>query len=354
MHGDIPLLADWEQSDEATVIYPMNTKAAIGYVDKMVNLGDFKNIDPQAPTHDDIRHIGGLTFIMARTTHGEIGYSLPGVVKNPPAEDLDILLQFAGAFDLAHRRFLDLQKAEKQAREVQIEFALEKVRSRTMAMKHSDELQEASFLLDQQVRALGINTWGCVFNIYGENESTEWFGNEAGVLPTYTVPRTGIFKEYYDKGQKGETLWIQEFSGEACTAHYETMSSLPVIGDVLLQLKETNNGFPTYQIDHVAFFNYGYLLFITKEHIPDAHEIFKRFAKVFEQTYTRFLDLQKAEAQAREAQIEASLERVRTASLAMHKSDELLEVVTVLFEQINETGIDLANAGATAINVFVP
>jgi hypothetical protein len=33
--------------------------------------------------------------------------------------------------------------------------------------------------------------------------------------------------------------------------------------------------------------------------------VFRRFANRFEQAYTRFLDLQKAEAQAREAQIEA-------------------------------------------------
>src|SRR5213075_2191875 len=32
-----------------------------------------------------------------------------------------------------------------------------------------------------------------------------------------------------------------------------------------------------------------------------------RFGKVFQQTYTRFLDLQKAEVQARESQIEAGL-----------------------------------------------
>ena len=32
-------------------------------------------------------------------------------------------------------------------------------------------------------------------------------------------------------------------------------------------------------------------------------DIVLRFAKVFEQTYTRFLDLQKAEAQAREAKL---------------------------------------------------
>ncbi|MBD0849284.1 ATP-binding protein [Maribacter arenosus] len=522
MHGDIPLLAKWEKSNNATVVYAMNAKEAIDYVDKMVNLGDFQNIDPQAPTHEDIKHIGGLTFVMARTTHGEIGYSLPGVVKKPPAEDIDILIQFASAFDLAHRRFLDLQKAEKQAREVQIELALEKVRSRTMgmqrsdelrdtalllfqqveelginsfacgfniwdkdkkfatawmagkdrlqppfrtnssedvyllfreaekrgdalfvleqegkvledhykylvsipevkalakaglsfptfqiihcayfkegylmfithepvpnahdifirfakvfeqtytrfldlqkaeaqareseielalervrartmAMQHSDELQEASYLLDEQVRALGVKTWGCAFNIYGDKESTEWFGNEAGILPTYSVPRKGIFKEYYEKGQKGESIFIQEFSGKACIDHYEYMSTLPVIGDVLKQLKETNDGFPTYQIDHVVYFKYGYLLFITKEHVPDAYDIFKRFAKVFEQTYTRFLDLQKAEAQAREAQIEAALERTRTQSMLMQHSNELNTTAQVFHEQLQLLGID--------------
>ncbi|MEZ4780824.1 MAG: nuclear transport factor 2 family protein, partial [Flavobacteriaceae bacterium] len=123
IHGEIPQLAKWEKSKKPTVVYTMNVDEAIDYVDKMVALGDFKNIDPQAPTHDDIRHIGGLTFIMARTTHGEIGYSLPGIVKNPPKEDIDILVKFAGAFDLAHQRFLDLQKSEKQARETQIELA---------------------------------------------------------------------------------------------------------------------------------------------------------------------------------------------------------------------------------------
>ena len=65
------------------------------------------------------------------------------------------------------------------------------------------------------------------------------------------------------------------------------------------------------------------------------NDIFKRFAKVFEQTYTRFLDLQKAEAQAREAQIEAALERVRARAMAMHHSDELSDVLAILFEQFD-------------------
>jgi hypothetical protein len=74
---------------------------------------------------------------------------------------------------------------------------------------------------------------------------------------------------------------------------------------------------PQWQKLHCAYFSKGYLCIITQ--VPCTEEpIFKRFAQVFDLTYTRFLDLQKAEAQAREAQIEAALEKVRSRSLAMH------------------------------------
>ena len=74
-------------------------------------------------------------------------------------------------------------------------------------------------------------------------------------------------------------------------------------------------------------------------------EIMLRFAKVFQQTYTRFQDLQKAEAQTKEAQIEAALERVRSRSKAMHKSTELLEAGEILFAEINRLGIESLTAG---------
>ena len=67
--------------------------------------------------------------------------------------------------------------------------------------------------------------------------------------------------------------------------------------------------------------------------------------KVFEQTYTRFLDLQKAEAQAREAQIQLALERVRARTMAMQKSDELAEAATLLFTTIENLGNDLMECG---------
>ncbi len=159
IHGNIPLLAEWEKSDTSTVVYPMDVEAAIDYVHKMIALGDFKNIDPNAPGDDDIRHIGGLTFIMARTTHGEIGYSLPGMVPNPPAEDLDILVRFAGAFDLAHQRFLDLQKAEKQAQEIREE------RDRLEKTLHDLQLTQQQLIQSEKLASLGELTAGIAHEI---------------------------------------------------------------------------------------------------------------------------------------------------------------------------------------------
>ena len=71
----------------------------------------------------------------------------------------------------------------------------------------------------------------------------------------------------------------------------------------------------------------------------DEQEILRRFSVEFERTYTRFNDLKQAEAQAREAQIEAALERIRARTMSMQKSDELADTAAHLFRQLNELGI---------------
>ena len=173
-------------------------------------------------------------------------------------------------------------------------------------MKKSDELADLSMELVMQVQALGIDTWFCAFNIYDEDGkgSLEWGSNGQGTFPKYKTPREGVFLRYYEAAQSGETLLINEINENECSSHYEYLCSLPGVGEQLLKMKNDGIPFPTSQIDHVAFFKYGYILFITFEPVPEAHDIFKRFAKVFEQTYTRFLDLKHAEAQTRESQIE--------------------------------------------------
>jgi signal transduction histidine kinase len=208
-----------------------------------------------------------------------------------------------------------------------------------MAMQSSSELADVSYLLNKQVVELGIPTRGCAFNIYNEHDSTEWFSNLEGTLPTYKTPREKVFLKYYEAGKRGETLFIEDYSGKKIKDHYKYLLKAGLFGkDATVETIKAIT--PEVQIDHLAYFKYGYLLFITLIPAPEAHDIFKRFAKEFEQTYTRFLDLQKAEAQAREAQIEAGLERVRSKTMAMHNSQDVGNTVASLFDELVALGLE--------------
>ncbi|MDX1591981.1 MAG: hypothetical protein R3283_08460, partial [Balneolaceae bacterium] len=280
------------------------------------------------------RYITSISF-----SHGLIGITTH---QEPDPESIQILKRFGKVFQQTYTRFLDLQKAEHQARESEIQLALERVRSKSMAMHKSEELADLSMELVKQVKALGIETWFCAFNIYDDHPdgSLEWGSNGQGTFPKYRTPREGVFLRYYEAGQSGEKLLVNEITEEECPAHYDYLCSLPGVGDQLLKMKDEGISFPTYQIDHVAYFKYGYIIFITFEPVPESHDTFKRFARVFEQSYTRFLDLQRAEEQARESKIEAVLERVRARSMGMQKSEELIEVVREIGRGIQDLGIE--------------
>jgi len=255
----------------------------------------------------------------------------------------DLLIKFSRTFEQTYRRFLDLKKAEAQARESQIQLALERVRARTMAMQHSEELQDASNLLFKQVQSLDIPVWSCGFNIWEKREKicTGWMSTNDVIQPPFKVPLTEspTFIRFHKSRKNNEDFYVEKVEGKALAAHYKYMLSLPDFARIVEKRLRAGFKLPKSQINHVANFAHGNLVFISSEPVPDAWDIFKRFAKVFEQTYTRFLDLKKAEAQAREAQIEAALEKVRSTSMGMHHSDELKKVVGVLFDKLSELGL---------------
>ncbi|MBK6773278.1 MAG: nuclear transport factor 2 family protein [Ignavibacteria bacterium] len=256
-------------------------------------------------------------------------------------ESIQLLERFAGVFDLTYTRFLDLQKAEEQAREAQIEVALERVRSRTMAMHSSDELQEAAVLLFQQIRDLGVNTGSCGYIIWDneKKDASVWMSSpEGSIQEPFKLPHTKskIYKEIFTAKESGKDFFVKEVRGKELRNHFDYLTSVPGIGEKIKQLRKSGYKFPETIVYNIAFFKQGYLSFHTHELSSEAHDIFRRFANVFEQTYTRFLDLQKAEAQTREGQIQLALERVRAKAMAMQKSDQLLEVSLELYNQFKQ------------------
>ena len=258
-------------------------------------------------------------------------------------EDLNLVKRFRNVFELAYTRFLDIQQAEAQAKEAMIELALVRVRARTMAMQKSDELPDAANLLFQQMQTLGMPAWSAGYCIWDEDKQGVilWMSSEGVIQPPFHAPlnEDPTFIHMREAYEKGETFHVEAVGGDELVSHYKYMRTLPVVGKILDSIIDAGHPLPVFQIMHCAYFSQGFLLFITYEPMPQAWDIFKRFSNVFDQTYTRFLDLQKAEGQAREAQIETALERVRSHSLAMHHSEELEQVVGSLFDQLVELGL---------------
>jgi len=265
--------------------------------------------------------------------------------------EINIQKRFAAVFDQAYTRFLDLQKAELLAREARIETALEKVRARTMAMQHSNELKDAAALLFQQVKSLGAPAYSCGYNIWEKNEKefTSWMSTQDGSIingvPNIPLTEDANFIRYVESKQNGEPFFVLELAGERMQEHYQYLKTIPAFKAYFDYAVGVGFDLPKTQIHHLANFSHGNLLFITLEPCPEFHSVFKRFAAVFEQTYTRFLDLQRAEAQARESQIEAALERVRSRSMGMQKSEELKEVIQVVYEQFVHLNILVEHTG---------
>ena len=113
---------------------------------------------------------------------------------------------------------------------------------------------------------------------------------------------------------------------------------MPIIQRFSVDIMETVIPERTY---HLVKFSNGFMGSASPGDISEeSWALLNRATTVFSLAYTRFLDLQKAEAQTKEAQIELALERVRARTMAMHKSDELTETAAIVFQQLNNLGIE--------------
>jgi signal transduction histidine kinase/DNA-directed RNA polymerase subunit N (RpoN/RPB10) len=272
-------------------------------------------------------------------------------LKEPSKEVKALQRRAASVLDLAYQRFLDLKKAESQAREAQIEAALERVRSRTMAMQKSEELREVIQVVYDQLVQLGtqVDQAGFGMDYRESNDWNLWIADQGHEhpdlvhIPYFDTPQFNLFLEARDKGLDhfSDEMAFEEKNKffEECFKH----------GRVSDEVKEFIYSRPGWFTTTVLLENVT--LFITNlDGTPYSEaEIaaFMRFGKVFEQTYRRYLDLQKAEAQAREAQIEAALERVRSRTMAMQRSDELKEVIQLIYEQLKQLNFNIDSANFT-------
>ena len=180
-------------------------------------------------------------------------------------------------------------------------------------------------MLDELVK-LGVETVRCGIAIIDESKTMEvWTasskedGSVKLIIGKLDMSIHPLFRMVYDAWKNKESITTYELIGEDLKDYFRAVNNSPDY-----PIRYDIESMPYKQSNTAFIFPEGCLFVFSQAPLTtETTQIFKRFAGVFGQTYRRYLDLLKAEAQAREAKIEASLERVRAKAMAMHKSEDL-------------------------------
>ncbi len=320
------------------------TDAFTEFIVEGKELEEWKAFRKQNGEYDDIRlsNADVLYYYFYSISRGNVGISS---FKKISDEQVNILKKFRNVFDLSYKRYVDISNAEAQAKEAQIELALERVRARAMAMQKSDELSELVDTVFKELTKLDFALNWCIINIIDEPSLTNmvWAAN-----PETNKPPESYLMKFEDypfhhsmmKGyQERKTKHVYVLEGKEKKTYDDYLFNKTEWRRVPKAAQAASRAMKRY-VATFAFSNFGGLQTVGEEYLSEENlDILSRFGKVFDLTYTRFNDLQKAEAQAREAKIEASLERMRSVAMSIRKSEEMIQVAASLYHELKSLGI---------------
>ncbi|KAF0132054.1 MAG: integral membrane sensor signal transduction histidine kinase [Bacteroidetes bacterium] len=270
--------------------------------------------------------------------------------KSLSEEGLEIFKRFHNVFTLAYRRFTDIKLALAQAREAQIEAAVERVRAQSMAMYQTADLHKVNEEVLNQLYKLKVDglTGVSIYLVDEYDTVTIWDLSSPGNMSipnSYSIkydakkyPVMGEWVEIWKTTH--EDYFVLDAPKEKLIKAVEEFKEIhPEMG---IKFKNAiESGSLNHQWNPVGRLSDGVLsIDLINPPSEDTKTIVIKMAGAFNMAYQRFLDLQKAEAQAREARIEAALERIRSRALIMHNSTEVGDVSDLLFYELEKMDIN--------------
>jgi signal transduction histidine kinase len=255
-------------------------------------------------------------------------------------------------------RIAELEKETASIRrELEIEEALERVRSRAMNMHNSLELSDVLSVLFDQYDILGIHPVFCHLTLFDlrnnkfSYRTTGRDGKRVQAEQIIDIDAIDAWKDSVENWKKGGPdevnahSYPKEILPQMFQLFQEILSAIPD------EAKFYPEDFPEGLFITHGYCKFGYVGFgHYRQATEEEKEVVRRIAIEFERLYQRFIDLKTTEAQIREAQIEASLERVRASAMAMRSSADVGNATGELFDELGKLDISLLRCGLIIID----
>ena len=301
----------------------------------------------------------GFTLTTPNFEHGLL--HLPSL-EPMTEEDIQTSCRFAKVFGFAYDRFLQLKRLEAQNRELQVEAALERVRSRAQGMRSSDDIGEVTTQLFREFNDLGIpvRRSGILILDVEPGKGEIWMTEPSGAIrkekPFDTSemdghPDMARVYEAYKQGEPhfhtelsvAETVDLVFFYRDRLHMALEFADEDPAMIADLVSALYPNDRVHVYYV----MFPQGMILLSRTEAISEEElEIARRFAGVFGFAFSRMQEITKAEQEARQAERRAAVDQVRAEIAVMHRSADLEQVVTpLIWGKLTEVGVPFLRCG---------
>jgi signal transduction histidine kinase len=231
-------------------------------------------------------------------------------------------------------------------RKLVVEASLEKIRSRTMTMRNSVELSEASAVLFHELKELGIEAIRTGVGIFDDtNNAMELWTTSVSdnkevlkKLDYFSLYIHPVYENLISSRKQQRTFALTKLKGNQVRHYYQSMTA--VISS------QQQNVYNEEEFFYSFFFEQGTLNVVTIQPLTDEECIvMTQFARAFGLIYTRFLDLQKAEEQTREALRKASLDKIRAEIASMRTADDLEHITPLVWKELITLDVPFSRCG---------
>lgn len=273
-------------------------------------------------------------------------------MKKPPhqADRADLISELATTRErLAHAEHM-----------LQVEESLDRLRLRTMRMRSSEEMAELIALVFEELQSLGFDNQTCALAIIDpETEDSEvWRYSEHG-------QRTGesFYVQAFDhpvynniiRGWRDQSAFVViDLKGNVLKSYYKHLFTHSEYGQLPAERQTALLSAPQI-VWTMVFMKHGSLAVVdyglTARALDEKRiAILRKMASTFELTYTRLLDLQKAEKRASIAQREASVSRLRAEIVSMESTSDLNDISKLLWKELTSSHITFIRCGIILID----
>ncbi|HOY17064.1 MAG TPA: ATP-binding protein [Haliscomenobacter sp.] len=313
-------------------------------------IGYFISVSPTLA--DIVFNLGVIAFPIALSIYLGIDSAYTNKELNQKLSEVETLSVEKQQLLATQNETLELQVAERTAeiseknRELQVEASLDRVRARALSMQLSNEVMDVANTLYEELQKLDFKYGASTIMImHDESSSMEHWVAGFDHLKYPESYRVNYFDHpcynaQFEAWRNSQKYLVYTLAGDEKKAYDEQMfdhndyKKFPAAEQQWMRAGES-------VIFSLAFMKHGALHWGPTPLSEEKAQVLQRFAAVFEQAYTRFLDLQKAETQAREAQIEVALERIRAKALAMESSTQINTVIAIIYRECNTLLLDL-------------